>query len=87
MGVIAVQITIKNFDQWRLVFDRVKPLRDKAGITNARVYRGATNQNEVLVWNEASDDAKAREAIDGPEIRSAMEEAGVMGPPRIHVIP
>jgi quinol monooxygenase YgiN len=69
------------------VFDRVKPLRDKAGITNARVYRDDANQNELLVWNEAPDAAKARETIAGPEIRNAMQEAGVIGPPRIHVIP
>jgi hypothetical protein len=31
MGVVAVQITIKSYEQWRPVFDRLKPLRDKAG--------------------------------------------------------
>ena len=87
MGVVAVQITVKSYDQWRPIFDRAKPLRDKAGITNARVYRDTANQNEVLVWNETSDVAKAREEITGPEIGSAMQEAGVVGPLRVHVIP
>ena len=35
---------------------------------------------------ETSDVAKAREALNGPEIRSAVQEAGVVGPPKIHVM-
>jgi hypothetical protein len=69
----AVQIAVKDYDQWRPVFDRVKPLRDKAGITNARVYRDTENKNELLVWNEISDVTSAREGITGPEIRSDSE--------------
>ena len=86
-AVIAVQITIKDYDQWRPVFDRVKPLRDKAGVTNARVYRDIGSPNELLVWNETSDVAATREALTSGEIRKAMQEGGVIGPPRIHVIP
>ena len=63
-----------------------KPLRDKAGLTHVRVYRDADNANEIIVWSETSDLAKARKALTSPEIRSAMQEAGVVGPPKIHVI-
>jgi quinol monooxygenase YgiN len=86
-AVIAVQITIKDYDHWRPIFDRVKPLRDKAGVTNARVYRDVGSPNELLVWNETSDVAATREALTSGEIRKAMQEAGVVGPPRLHVIP
>jgi quinol monooxygenase YgiN len=53
---------------------------------NVRVYRDADNPKELIIWSETSDAAKAREALNGPEIRSAMQEAGVVGPPKIHVI-
>lgn len=66
-------------------FDKNKHLRDKAGLMNVRVYRDADNPKE-FIWSETSDAAKAREALNGPEIRSAMQEAGVVGPPKIHVI-
>jgi hypothetical protein len=51
-----------------------------------RVYRDADNPKELIIWSETSDAAKAREAINGSEIRTAMQEAGVAGPPKIHVI-
>jgi hypothetical protein len=53
---------------------------------NVHVYRDADNPKELIIWCETSDAAKAREALNGPEIRSAMQEAGVVGPPKIHVI-
>ena len=53
---------------------------------NLRVYRDADNPKELIIWSETSDAAKAREALNGPEIRSAMQEAGVVGPPKIHMI-
>jgi hypothetical protein len=53
---------------------------------NVHVYRDADNPKELIIWSETSDAAKAREALNGPEIRSAMQEAGVVGPPKIHVI-
>jgi hypothetical protein len=86
MPTLAVQLAIGDYAKWRPVFDKHKPLRDKAGLTNVRVYRDADNPSEVIVWGETSDVAKVREALGGQEIRSAMQEAGVVGPPRIHVI-
>ena len=86
MPTLAVQLTIGDYAKWRPVFDKHKPLRDKAGFTNIRVYRDADNANELVVWGETSDVAKAREALGGQEIRNAMQEAGVVGPPKIHVI-
>ncbi len=87
MPTLAAQITVGDYAKWRLVFDRHKALRDNAGLTNVRVYRDADNPKELVIWSETSDATKAREALSGPEIRTAMQEAGVVGPPKIHVIP
>ena len=86
MPTIAAQIKIGDYAKWRAAFDKHKPLRDKAGLTNVRVYRDADNPTDLVIWSETSDAAKAREALNGPEIRSAMQEGGVVGPPKIHVI-
>jgi erythromycin esterase-like protein len=86
MPTLAVQLTIGDYAKWRPVFDKHKPLRDKAGFTNTHVYRNADNAKEIIVWSETQDVAKAREALASPEIRNAMQEAGVVGPPKIHVI-
>lgn len=87
MPILAAQLTIGDYTKWRSVFDSHKSLRDKAGLTNVQVFRNADNPNSVLVWSETQDTAKAREGVSGPEIQKAMQEAGVVGPPKIHVIP
>jgi hypothetical protein len=87
MSVLAVQLTINDYSTWRPAFDRAQSLRDKAGLRNTRVYRDADNAKEVLVWSETDDLAKAREGVTGPDIRKAMQDSGVIGPPRVHAIP
>jgi hypothetical protein len=87
MATIAAQITIQDYSKWRAIFDRAAPLRDKAGLKNVRIYRDADNPNQLIIWSEPQDLAKAREALAGPEIQNTMREAGVIGPPKIHVIP
>jgi quinol monooxygenase YgiN len=86
MPTLAAQITIGDYAKWRPVFDKNKALRDKAGLTNVRVYRDADNPKELIIWSETADAAKAREALGSSEVRSAMQEAGVVGPPKIHMI-
>lgn len=86
MPTLAAQITIGDYAKWRPVFDKNKPLRDKAGLRNVQVYRDADNPKDLIIWSETLDVAKAREALGSPEIRSAMQEAGVVGSPKIHVI-
>jgi hypothetical protein len=69
----AAQITIGDYAKWRPIFDKHKPLRDRAGQNNVRAYRGADNPKELVIWSEVSDAAKAREALGSPEIRSAAK--------------
>jgi len=87
MPTIAAQVTINDYAKWRPAFDKHKSLRDNAGLTHVRIYRDADNANEIIVWSETADVAKAREALNSPEIRNAMQEAGVGGPAKVHVIP
>jgi erythromycin esterase-like protein len=86
MPTLAVQLKIGDYAKWRPVFDKHKALRDKAGFTNTQIYRQADSANDILIWTDVADVAKAREALAGQEIRSATQEAGVVGPPKISVI-
>jgi erythromycin esterase-like protein len=80
-------LTVRDYAKWRPVIDKAAPLRDKAGLKNAQVNDGADNPNAVLVWSETYHLGKARDALTGPDIQRAMKEAGVLGPPKIHIIP
>ena len=86
MAKIAGQITIGDYAKWRAGFDKAAPLREKAGLKNIQIYRDVDNPNSVLIWSEVDDLANARAVLDGPEARKAMQEAGVVGAPKMHVI-
>jgi hypothetical protein len=86
MASMAVQLTIGDYAKWRPTFEKFKHLRTAAGLRGERVYRDTNRENEVLVWGDTDDVAKVRQALAGPEMRAAMQEAGVVGPPKIHVV-
>jgi hypothetical protein len=46
---------------------------------NVRVYRNADDPKELIIGSETADASQ--------EIRSAMQEADVVGPPKVHVMP
>jgi hypothetical protein len=46
-------------------------VRSEAG-TNIQIYRQADSAQEILIWSDVADVAKGREALAGPENRSAM---------------
>jgi hypothetical protein len=77
MPTLAAQITIGDYAKWRPVPSRQSWPYECACLSRRR------QSKELIIWSDA---AKAREALNGPEIRSAMQEAGVVGPPKIHVI-
>ena len=62
------------------------PLRDAAGFKNLRIYRNADDVNDVVLLGETSDMRKLRKALTAPQLRAAMQEAGVVGQPMVHVI-
>jgi len=87
MAKIATQITIGDYAKWRAGFDKAAPFREKAGMKNVQVYRDVDNPTGALIWSEVDDLVKARAILNGSDLRNAMREAGVVGDPKIHVIP
>lgn len=87
MGNIAVQLTIGDYAKWRPVFDKYRPVRDKAGVTSERVFRNAEDPNQVLVWWETPDTNKIMQVLQSDEVKGYMKEAGVTGPPKIYIVP
>ncbi len=83
--LMVVQHPVKDFDAWRIEYDRAQPIRDKHGVTDATVLRNADDPNEItgLHWFPSVDQAHA--FADDPDLRDAMARAGVSGPPRIEI--
>ena len=86
MSKLVVELRIGDYAKWRSVFDKNKPLRDAAGFKKLRIYRNADDVNDVVLLGETSDMRKLRKALTAPQLRAAMQEAGVVGQPMVHVI-
>jgi hypothetical protein len=53
------------------------------GITNGRVFRGADDPNEVVILQDVADVSKARTWLTSNEMKSVMEQSGILGLPTI----
>jgi heme-degrading monooxygenase HmoA len=76
-----------SFGAWRPAYDAHENSRRSAGITNARVFRGADDPNDLVILTDVADEAKARSWTASDDLRSAMQAAGVVGTPVIHFVP
>ena len=86
MASILIQHKVKDFATWKKVFDSVKELRTSSGELSAQVFRDADDPNQVTVLNKWDSVANAQKFAHSPELRAAMEKAGVDGPPAIHFL-
>jgi len=83
MASMLIQHTVKDYAAWRKVFDESATLRKSYGELSSQLYREAGNPNKVTVLNTWDSLANARKFTSSPELRAAMERAGVDGPPDV----
>ena len=83
--LMVVQHPVRDYDAWRIEYDKAQPIRDRHGVTDAMVFRNADDPNELtgMHWFASVDEAHA--FANDPDLRDAMDRAGVIGPPRIEI--
>ena len=80
---MLVQHKVKDFAVWKKTFDDNVALRKSGGELSAQLYRDASDANKLTVvfkWNSLEN---AQKFAQSPELKAAMEKAGVEGPPSI----
>ncbi len=83
MATMLVQHKVKNFADWKKVFDSVFELRKSSGELSTQLYQDASDPSKVTVVNKWNSLANAQKFALSPELKAAMEKAGVLGPPSI----
>ena len=78
---IMVQHPVASYAAWKPVYMAHDSMREAFGITRYVVGRGTVDTNMIFVVNKISDLAKAKEFAAHPDLKMAMEKAGVTGPP------
>jgi quinol monooxygenase YgiN len=83
MASMLIQHKVKDFAEWKKVYDSVSDLRASNGELSDQIFRDASDPNKltlVFKWNSL---ANAQKFAHSPELRAAMEKAGVEGPPNV----
>jgi len=83
MATMLIQHTVKSFTEWKKVFDSAVELRKSSGELSTQVYQDASDPNKVTVVNKWNSLADAQKFAQSPELKAAMEKAGVLGVPGV----
>ena len=68
---------------WKAAFDEHASTRKAAGSKGGRLFRSADDPNELVAIFEWDSLENARKFVGSDDLRQAMEQAGVTGPPDI----
>jgi hypothetical protein len=74
---------VTDYAAWRKAYDDFDARRRKLGVTAQAVYQSVDNPNDVTVTHDFKSADKAKTFAASPDLKSAMEKAGVKGTPQI----
>jgi len=83
MASMLVQHSVKDFAAWKKMYDSVADLRTSSGELSDQIYRDASDPNKLTAIFKWDSLANAQKYAQTPELKAAMEKAGVVGPPNI----
>jgi quinol monooxygenase YgiN len=86
MASMLIHHTVKDYEEWKKVFDSAKELRTSNGELSYQIYRDSTDANKLTIINKWNSLANAQKFAHSPELKAAMERAGVVGAPTIYFL-
>jgi quinol monooxygenase YgiN len=86
MTVLRIKHKVRDYDSWKTVFDDFVETRKKGGEKSYRVCHTENDPNDLELTFEWDNVENARSFFKSPELKNAMEEAGVIEDPEIHFL-
>jgi hypothetical protein len=71
--IMIISIEVKNYSEWKKMFDAGAPVREKAGIKVLSVCSSIENENQIIVIEEA---ANAQAAHDFLTVLKSKQKEG-----------
>jgi quinol monooxygenase YgiN len=78
-----VRHSVKDYDAWKSVFDSVSDLRRKNGEKSYQILRQDNDSSSLVALFQWDNLDNARKYAASPELKAAMEQAGVTSKPEI----
>jgi hypothetical protein len=86
MGYLLVRHKVKEYHEWKRVFDAHKDAQRTAGLKIEKVMRNLYEPDEVFLFFEVMDLAKARGFVFSEDVANAQVQAGVVDKPDIYFL-
>ena len=86
MIVAAIRHPVEDYDRWKTAYDAFGPTQEKYGIAGHAVHQVLGNPNQVVVYHQGKDHEALRRFLDSPELKEAMQGAGVSSEPDIQFV-
>ena len=86
MGYLLVRHKVREFHEWKRVFDTHKEAQQHSGLRIEKVMRNLYEPNEVFLLFEVIDLAKARGFVSSSKVSEAQAESGVVDQPDIYFL-
>lgn len=81
--IAVISHPVKDYAAWRVVYDSAEPIRQKAGVTGAEVFRDPTDPSMIVVIHRFPTLEAAQAFLGDPGLKEAMEKGGVTAAPAV----
>jgi heme-degrading monooxygenase HmoA len=78
---LIVQLHVRDFDEFKPVFDEMRPVRKEHGAIAHRLHRGVDDPNRIVVVTEFATADEARAFTRSARLKEAQARAGLVGSP------
>jgi hypothetical protein len=82
---LFVRHEVADYATWKKAYDGFRATQRKLGVTAQAVYQSTDNPNDVTVMHRFKSVEKATAFTASPELKAAMQSAGVKGAPQVWI--
>jgi heme-degrading monooxygenase HmoA len=83
MPYLLIRQKVRDYEQWKSVFDAYSAIRQVNGSRGGQLFRDASDPNELVMLLEWDVLERARQFAQSEEWREVMQRAGVLDHPTI----
>jgi quinol monooxygenase YgiN len=86
MTYLQVQHKVRDYASWKSVFDKFIDTRRAGGEKSYLIMHPDDDPNNLVLLFEWDNAKRAHEFFKSPELKKAMQQAGVTEAPEVHVL-